>query len=117
MRWQHHQGAATDFLLKASALGFALLPTTFRRLDMRAIFSVVSLMIVLAVVGVLVKKQLQAPPLGPASLERPDQLDSILTPPVDATGSRPQATNEQLQQQIGQSIESSMRQARPIPDD
>lgn len=84
---------------------------------MRAIFSVVSLIIVLAVVGVLVKKQLNAPPLAPASLERPGQLDAIRTPPVAATGTSPQATSQQLQQQIRQSIENSVRQARPMPDD
>jgi hypothetical protein len=84
---------------------------------MRAIFSVVSLMVVLAVVGVLVKKQLNAPPLAPASLERPGQLDAILTPPVAAMDSSPQATSQQMQQQIRQSIENSMQQARPMPDD
>jgi hypothetical protein len=84
---------------------------------MRAIFSVVSLMIVLAVVGVLAKKQLTAPPPVPASLEQPGQLDAMRTPPVAAAGTSPQAASQQMQQQIRQSIEDSMRQARPMPDD
>ncbi|MDO8251232.1 MAG: hypothetical protein Q7T78_16140 [Rhodoferax sp.] len=74
-------------------------------------------MIVLAVVGVLVKKQLNAPPLVPASFERPGKPESIRTPPVAATGNSPQAASQQLQQQIRQSIEESMQQARPMPDD
>lgn len=84
---------------------------------MRGIFSVVGLMIVLAVVGVLVKKQLNAPPLIPASFERPGQLESVRTPPTAATGTSPQVASQQLQQQIRQSIDASMQQARPMPDD
>jgi hypothetical protein len=84
---------------------------------MRAIFSVVSLMIVLAAVGVLVKKQLDTQPLVPASFERPGQLDSIRTPPVAASGANPKAASQQMQQQVRQSIEDSMQQARPMPDD
>lgn len=84
---------------------------------MRAIFSVVSLIIVLAMVGVLAKKQLTAAPLKPASLERPSQLEAIQTPPLAASGSSPQAASQQMQLQIRQSIEDSMRQARPMHDD
>jgi hypothetical protein len=116
MRWRH-PGPTIDCLIKASARGFGLFQTIFRGLDMRAIFSVVSLMIVLAVIGVLVKKQLNVPPLAPASFERPGQLESIRTPPVAASGTSPQVTSQQLQQQIRQSIDASMQQARPMPDD
>jgi len=84
---------------------------------MRAIFGVLSLMIVLLVVGVLVKKQLSPSPVAPVSLQRPAQVDSPLTPPATAPGSSPQAQSQQLQQQIRQSLESAMQQARPLSDD
>lgn len=65
---------------------------------MRALFSVVGLLLVLAIVGVLVKKQLSSAPLMPAA----------------AVGSTPQ---QQIQQQFRQNLESAMQQARPVPDD
>lgn len=64
---------------------------------MRAIFGVLSLMIVLLVVGVLVKKQSVVSPVSPVA--------------------KPQAQSEQIQQQVRQSLESAMQQARPMPDD
>lgn len=68
---------------------------------MRALFSVAGLLLVLAIVGVLVKKQLFSAPLVPAA----------------AVGSTPQQQSQQIQQQFRQNLESAMQQARPMPDD
>lgn len=68
---------------------------------MRALFSIVSLLIVLAIVGVLAKKQ-----LGVTSA----------VPPGASPGATPQQQSQQVQQQIQQSVEGAM-QARPMPDD
>ena len=68
---------------------------------MRALFSIVSLLLVLAIVGVLAKKQLG----GTASVI-----------PGATPGATPQQQSQQVQQQIQQSVEGAM-QARPMPDD
>ncbi len=68
---------------------------------MRALFSVVGLLLVLVIVGVLVKKQLSSAPLMPTS----------------AVGSTPQQQSQQIQQQFRQKLESAMQQSRPMPDD
>ncbi len=68
---------------------------------MRAFFSIVSLLIVLAIVGVLAKKQ-----LGGTSA----------VPPGATPGATPQQQSQQVQQQIQQSVEGAM-EARPMPDD
>lgn len=84
---------------------------------MRGIFGVLSLMIALVVVGILAKKQLGASPIAPASLLRPGQVDPALMPPDTRPGASPQAKSPQQQQQVRQSLESAMQQARPMPDD
>ncbi|MDZ7920713.1 hypothetical protein [Rhodoferax sp.] len=69
---------------------------------MRTIFSIISLLIVLAIVGVLAKKQLSG---------------STAVAPGAAPGATPQQQSEQVQQQIKQTVEGAMQQARPMPDD
>lgn len=71
---------------------------------MRALFSIVSLLVVVAVVGVLVKKQLGSQVLA--------------TPPAAGmpAGATPQAQSQQVQQQVQQAVEGAM-QARPMPVD
>lgn len=69
---------------------------------MRALFGIASLLIVLAIVGVLAKKQLG----GPASVA-----------PGAAPEASPQQQGQQIQQDIKQAVEGAMQQARPIPDD
>ncbi|HEY8357240.1 MAG TPA: hypothetical protein VIL30_07225 [Ramlibacter sp.] len=73
---------------------------------MRAIFSVVSLLVVVAVIGVLAKKQLSAGVAPPAS--------TATTVPGVAT---PTGTPRQQQEQFKQAIEGAMQQARPMPDE
>lgn len=69
---------------------------------MRAVFSIVGLLVVLAIVGVLVKKQLGA---GVA----PQSADSA----VAGTAKTPQ----QQVQQFQKAAEGAMQQARPMPDE
>ncbi len=67
---------------------------------MRALFGIASLLIVLAIVGILAKKQLG----GTASVA-----------PATAPGASPQ--QQPIQQQIQQTVEGAMQQARPMPED
>lgn len=80
---------------------------------MRSILGILSVLIVLAVVGMLAKKQLgtvtTAPGLAPA--------DSGVLMPTTTPGASPQQQSEQIQQQVKQSLEAAMQQARPMPDD
>jgi hypothetical protein len=74
---------------------------------MRAIFSIVSLLVVLAIVGVLVKKQ-----LGSQVIATPPAAGMPAVP----AGATPQVQSQQAQQQVKQAVEGAM-QARPMPAD
>lgn len=69
---------------------------------MRAFFGIASLLIALAIVGVLAKKQLG----GTASVA-----------PGATPGASPQQQSQQIQQQIKQTVEGTLQQARPMPED
>ena len=69
---------------------------------MRAIFTIVGLVAVLAIVGVLAKKQLGAG-VAPRS--------------VDGTAATPAAPPQQQVQQFQKAVEGAMQQARPMPDE
>ena len=62
---------------------------------MRSLFGIAGILVTLAIVGLLVKKQLA---------------------PV-ASGTSPQQQSEQTQSQVKQSIEAAMQKPRPMPDD
>ena len=66
---------------------------------MRAVFSIVGMVVVLAIVGVLAKKQ----------------LTSGVAP--SATGAPAAATPQQQVQQFQKAAESAMQQARPVADE
>ena len=70
---------------------------------MRAIFTIVGLVVVLAIVGVLAKKQLGAGG-APQSAE-------------GAGASAPAGTPQQQVQQFQKAAEAALQQARPMPDD
>jgi hypothetical protein len=72
---------------------------------MRSIFGLLGLVIVLAVVGVLSKKQLGTVPITAPGLSNP------------VPGTTPQQQSQQIQKQIGQAVENSLQQTRPMPDD
>lgn len=74
---------------------------------MRAMFSIVSLLVVLAIVGFLVKKQLGSQLTSPPAAGVP----------AVSGGATPQEQSRQVQQQVKQSVESLMQQPRPSQDD
>jgi Na+-transporting methylmalonyl-CoA/oxaloacetate decarboxylase gamma subunit len=73
---------------------------------MRIVFSVLSLLVVVAVIGMLAKKQLggSGPVAIPASAGAPS--GPVLT-----------GTPQQQVQQFRQAAEQAVQQARPMPDD
>lgn len=81
---------------------------------MRAMFGLVGLVVALAVVGVLVKKQMSA---------TRTPMSTLQTPGIGAatTASAPMGTvreqSQQIQQQVQQQVEGLMQQARPMPDE
>lgn len=78
---------------------------------MRTIFGVLSLLIVVAIIGVLAKKQLSPAPVKVAP------ADAGLALPAPAAGATPQQQSQQIQNQVRQSLENTMQQARPMPED
>lgn len=83
---------------------------------MRAGLGVIGLLLALAVVGLLAKKQLAATrvPVMPVPASA-GQAASPGSAPVPALSTRQQS--EQLQQQIQQSLDKSLNTPRPEPDD
>ena len=80
---------------------------------MKAIFSILGLLIVVAITGVLVKKQFGVTP----AISGKPQIDSQISVPATTPGATPQQQSLQVQQQVKQSLEAAMQQARPVPDD
>jgi hypothetical protein len=68
---------------------------------MRAVFTIVSLLVVLAIVGVLARKQMGAG----------------VSPRAGVSGSAAPATPQQQVQDYKKSIEGAMQQSRPARDD
>jgi UPF0716 family protein affecting phage T7 exclusion len=68
---------------------------------MRAMFGVLGLLLVLAIVGLLAKKQ----------------LSTSIAVPTATPGATVQQQSQQVQQQVKESVEAAMQQARPVPDD
>ena len=81
---------------------------------MRAIFGVLSLVIVLLIVGSLVKKQMAASTAVPA-LQLPSSGASSTSVPNPAATQREQV--QQIQQQIKQTIDAQMQAPRDLPAD
>lgn len=77
--------------------------------EMRLVFGVLSLLIVVAVTGVLLKKQLGAISALGTSPARP--------PGVSLPLNTPQQQSQQLQNQVKKSLDDAMQQTRPEPDD
>jgi len=72
---------------------------------MRIVFGALSLLIVLAIVGVLAKKQLTA--IAPAA---PSNAPA-------GTVAAPSGTPQQQVQQVQQAVQSAVQQPRPVPDE
>lgn len=74
---------------------------------MRAVFGILSLLVVVAIIGILAKKQLGAG--APAAAASPA--------PEGAVMQQPAGTPAQQVQQVRQAIDATMQQARPMPDE
>lgn len=73
---------------------------------MRIVFGALSLLIVVAIVAVLAKKQLGA--ASPSAAGSPATTQGVTVP----TG-----TPQQQEQQVKQSVEKALQQSRPVDDD
>jgi hypothetical protein len=80
---------------------------------MRAVFSIVSLLVVLLIVGMLAKKQLGSTVVP---LNNPALNGAGLTLPVTSPGATPQVQSLQIEQQIKQKLDAST-QPRPVPEE
>lgn len=76
---------------------------------MRGLFTVLSLLVVLAIIGALVKKQM-------GSLAGPAALPAVPGASAPVAGASP-ATPQQTVRQFQQAVQGQMQQARPMPDD
>ena len=92
---------------------------------MRAVLGIVSLLLVLAVVGLLAKKQLSATRLAVPALQQsmpPGQTSHGKATPAAGTASPTapaasvRAQSQQLQQQYKERVEGLVQQPRPMPD-
>ena len=80
---------------------------------MRALFGIVSLVIVVAVIGLLAKSQ-----LGATSKAITPPSDSLgITAPETTPGATVREQSQQIQQQIKQSVEATLQAPRPMPDE
>jgi hypothetical protein len=84
---------------------------------MRAIFGVLSLLLVLAVVGLLVKKQLASTQQAIPALTLPAPGSAGAEPAPARPVGTVQQQSQQIQQQYRQAIDAAMQQARPMPDE
>ena len=78
---------------------------------MRGVLGMVGLVVALAIVGVLVKKQLASTQARGPSLQVPGAA------PVPASTGTVREQSQQVQQQYKQALESALQQPRPLPDD
>ena len=81
---------------------------------MRAIFGIVSVLLVLVIVGSLVKKQLSVQTAPLQNLPNSSPTPAAATPASANATVRDQS--QQIQQRVKQAVEAQM-QARPMPDD
>lgn len=82
---------------------------------MRAIFSVVSLLVVVAVIGLLAKKQLSS--IGnPTPATDATGISLPVSPSASPSSTTPAQRSQQMQQQMKQAIEQA-QQPRPLRDD
>lgn len=86
---------------------------------MRGLFGLVGLLVSLAIVGLLVRKQMTVAPLPAPEVHAPADASSGVAEPAVPTapvsGNAVQQS-QQVAQQVKQALEAAM-QARPMPDD
>jgi len=77
---------------------------------MRGLFSVLGLLLVVAIVGLLAKKQFSA-------MSQASAPPSAVSAPAPGTVVMPSGTPQQQVRQVEQSVQGLMQQARPMPED
>ena len=82
---------------------------------MKGIFGLLGLLLCLAIVAVLVKKQLASTQQIVPALQVPTATDSQGSASAPATTVREQS--QQLQQQYKQALEGALQQPRAVPDE
>lgn len=78
---------------------------------MRMLFGVVGLVVALAIVGVLAKRQMAATRIAVPA------VPGAAAPAAGASAPSVRLQGQQLQQQVQQQVESLMQQPRPMPED
>lgn len=78
---------------------------------MRVAFGIVGLVIALAIVGMLAKKQLTSTRAVVPALQIPGVA------PASAPTGTVREQSQQIQQQYKQALDAAMQQARPMPDE
>lgn len=73
---------------------------------MRAVFGILGLLVVVAIVGVLARKQLGA--VAPVAAPEPVAAPGTMAPPT--------GTPQQQVQQFQQAVQGAVQQARPVDD-
>lgn len=76
---------------------------------MKGMFSVLGLLLVVALVGLLAKRQFSEMGRAPAA--------PALTAPASEVPALPAGTPQQQMRQVQQSVEALMQQPRPMPED
>ena len=82
---------------------------------MRSIFSVLGLVLVLAIVGFLAKKQLSS--VSEIKLPEVSGAAPVAVPVAIDPNASVKQQSQQIQQQVKQAVETATQQARPMPDD
>ena len=83
---------------------------------MRTALGIISLLLALAIVGLLAKKQLSGTRSAVPVLQLQPAADAM--PGVGpASPATVRAQSQQVQQQVKQTVDGLMQQARPLPDD
>lgn len=83
-----------------------------REFAMRSIFGFVGLLLVVAIIGLVAKKQLSSVAVIP-----PIANSAGVALPTTTPGATVQQQSEQIGQQVKQSVEAAMQQARPVVDE
>jgi hypothetical protein len=81
---------------------------------MRMVFGLIGLVVVLAIVGILAKKQLGA--VSNIKLPEAAGAAGVVVPAADPQASV-KAQSQQMQEQVKKALDAAMQQQRPMPDD
>ena len=84
---------------------------------MRAMLGLVGLVVVLAIVGVLARKQTSALRSGAPGNMPAAAANAASQPLAVQPGGNVQQQSQQIQQQVRQQVDGILQQARPMPDE